>query len=46
MRDHVVARVVSEVSRDLASGLWDSRYGYLRNLNELDVGLRLIIATP
>jgi len=46
MPNDVVARVVSEVSRDLASGLWDSRYGNLRNLNELDVGLRLIIATP
>ncbi|HYG11982.1 MAG TPA: class I SAM-dependent methyltransferase [Pyrinomonadaceae bacterium] len=41
----VVDRVVAEVSRDLASGLWDSRYGHLRNLDALDVGLRLVVAT-
>jgi SAM-dependent methyltransferase len=42
----VVDRVVAEVSRDLASGLWDERYGHLRNLDALDVGLRLVVATP
>lgn len=42
---NVVDRVVSEVSRDLASGLWDDRYGRLRNLDVLDVGLRLVVAT-
>jgi SAM-dependent methyltransferase len=41
----VVDRVVSEVSRDLASGLWDDRHGHLRRLDSLDVGLRLVIAT-
>ncbi len=42
----VVDRVVAEVSRDLDSGLWDSRHGALRTLGALDVGLRLIVALP
>jgi hypothetical protein len=41
----VIDRVVAEVSRDLSSGLWDARYGHLRNLDALDVGLRLVVAT-
>ena len=45
MSTNVVDRVVSEVSRDLASGLWDDRYGHLRRLDALDVGLRLVVAT-
>ncbi len=40
----VVARVVAEVSRDLASGEWDRRYRRLRGLDALDVGLRLVTA--
>lgn len=46
MSPAVVDRVVSEVSRDLASGLWDERHGTLRRLHALDVGLRLVVATP
>jgi SAM-dependent methyltransferase len=46
MSPSVVDRVVAEVSRDLASGLWDDRHGRLRNLDELDVGLRLVVAAP
>jgi hypothetical protein len=45
MSANVVDRVVADVSRDLASGLWDQRHGHLRNLDELDVGLRLVVAT-
>jgi SAM-dependent methyltransferase len=45
MSPAVVDRVVAAVSRDLASGLWDERYGQLRSLDALDVGLRLIVAT-
>lgn len=41
----VVDRVVAEISRDLASGSWDERYGHLRALDALDVGLRLVVAT-
>jgi SAM-dependent methyltransferase len=29
---------------DLESGAWDERYGHLREMEELDVGLRLVIA--
>lgn len=42
----VVDRVVAEVSRDLKSGRWDERHGHLRRLDALDVGLRLVVATP
>lgn len=42
---NIVDRVVFEVSRDLASGLWEDRYGHLRSLDALDVGLRLVVAT-
>ena len=45
MPANVVDRVVAEVSRDLASGLWDDRHGHLRSLDALDVGLRLVVAT-
>ena len=40
----VVARVVSAVARDLASGAWDGRHGALRGLDAYDAGLRLVIA--
>jgi SAM-dependent methyltransferase len=46
MATDVVDRVVSAVSRDLASGRWDERHGHLRSLDALDVGLRLVVATP
>lgn len=34
------------LAADLASGAWDAKYGYLRQLGELDCGHRLIIARP
>jgi SAM-dependent methyltransferase len=40
----VTARALDRLARDLASGAWDERYGYLRTTPELDVGLRLIWA--
>jgi SAM-dependent methyltransferase len=40
----VVERVVTAVSRDLKGGQWDEKYGHLRNLKELDAGLRIITA--
>lgn len=43
--DAVVERVVRQVARDLESGAWDRRHGRLRELEELDAGLRLIVAT-
>jgi len=39
----VVERVVHDLQRDLESGLWDTRHGALRQLDELDAGLRLVI---
>jgi SAM-dependent methyltransferase len=42
----VVKRVVAEVDGDLRSGTWDQRYGYVRHLDELDVGMRIVVAHP
>jgi SAM-dependent methyltransferase len=46
MPEATVERVVGALERDLASGEWDRRHGHLRELDELDVGLRLVVATP
>ncbi len=40
----VLARGTEQLRADLASGAWDARHGHLRNLAELDVGYRLIVA--
>ena len=40
----VTARAIEALRADLESGAWDERYGDLRELPELDVGLRLITA--
>lgn len=40
----VVARVVADVRADLESGAWDERHGRLRQLDEYDVGMRLVVA--
>lgn len=40
----VVERAVADVARDLRDGAWDRRHGALRQLDELDVGMRLIVA--
>ena len=45
MPQNVVARVVQDVSRDLADGSWDARYGALRQLQEYDAGRRLFVAS-
>lgn len=42
----VVARVVRDVERDLASRAWDERHGHLRQLDAYDAGLRLVVARP
>jgi hypothetical protein len=42
----IVDRVVQALQRDLSSGEWDRRHGRLRDLEELDVGLRLVVGTP
>jgi SAM-dependent methyltransferase len=41
-----VDRMVVALERDLDSGEWDRRHGHLRQLDELDVGLRLVVGTP
>jgi hypothetical protein len=41
-----VDRAVRALERDLSSGEWDRRHGHLRELEELDVGLRLVVSTP
>jgi hypothetical protein len=46
MDSGVVNRVVTSVRTDLESGAWDDRYGHLRSLKSLDVGLRLITNRP
>jgi hypothetical protein len=46
MPDDVVERVAAAVRRDLANGDWDRRYGHLRGLEALDVGLRLLVSYP
>jgi hypothetical protein len=46
MPAEVVARVARDVERDLADGTWDRRHGGLRKLDQLDAGLRLVVAWP
>ena len=46
MPPEIVDRVVGALERDLSSGDWDRRHGHLRELEALDVGLRLVIGTP
>ena len=38
------AAAVARLARDLDTGEWDRRHGHLRELSELDVGLRLLVA--
>ena len=40
----VVERCVQRLRRDLESGEWEARHGYLRELTELDLGYRLLVA--
>jgi SAM-dependent methyltransferase len=46
MPPDVVSRVVEAVERDLQEGAWDARHGRLRELDEYDAGLRLLVANP
>ena len=40
----VAERCAGRLRRDLESGKWEDRYGYLRELTELDLGYRLVVA--
>ena len=46
MPPEVVDRVVQAVARDLGDGTWDARHGHLRELDEYDVGMRLVVSEP
>ena len=46
MSPEVVNRVVAAVEQDLRDGTWDARHGHLRELDEYDAGLRLLVAKP
>jgi SAM-dependent methyltransferase len=39
-----IERALAELAADLESGEWDRRHGHLRELDELDIGLRLVHA--
>ena len=39
---NTVARGVERLNRDLESGAWEERFGYLRSLDVLDAGYRLL----
>ncbi|MCA9594940.1 MAG: class I SAM-dependent methyltransferase [Myxococcales bacterium] len=40
----VVERVVTALAADLESGAWQAKHGYLRDLDEYDAGLRLVVS--
>jgi SAM-dependent methyltransferase len=44
MPREIVERVVGALRRDLEDGSWDARHARLRELEEYDVGLRLVVA--
>jgi SAM-dependent methyltransferase len=46
MPAEVVNRVVDAVGRDLQDGTWDARHGHLRELEEYEAGLRLVVYKP
>lgn len=41
-----VEQAMGQLERDLADGTWDRRNRGLRDLQELDVGMRLVVARP
>jgi SAM-dependent methyltransferase len=43
MDDRIVDRVLDTLSADLRDGTWDRRHGRLRQLDALDVGLRMVV---
>jgi len=46
MSPEFVDRVVEEVERDLQDGTWNARHGHLHDLDEYDVGMRLLVSHP
>jgi hypothetical protein len=41
--DEIIAPAMRRLGDDLESGAWDKRYGHLRELNEFDLGYRIIV---
>ena len=41
-----VEPAMARLSRDLDSGTWEQRYGHLTDLDELDLGYRLVVRRP
>jgi SAM-dependent methyltransferase len=46
MPQEVVDRVVAAVERDLRDGTWKEHHGHLRELDDYDAGLRLVVSNP
>jgi len=44
--DGVEEEIVERLARDLESGLWDERYGHLREMESFEGSLRLVVSTP
>jgi SAM-dependent methyltransferase len=42
--EQVVTRGIARLEADLESGSWEQRFGYLRGLDTLDAGYRLLVA--
>jgi len=41
-----ITNALTKLEQDLASGVWEERYGHLTALENLDVGYRLVVAQP
>jgi len=39
-------RIIGRLAADLESGLWDERYGYLREMESFEGSLRLVVSEP
>jgi hypothetical protein len=44
MPTEATERGLARLRSDIESGRWDEKYGHLRTLSELDIGLRLVCA--
>lgn len=44
LEPHVEQRIVARLAADLQSGVWDARWGHLRELDSLDGALRLVVS--
>jgi hypothetical protein len=40
----IVRRGTDRLRRDLETGAWDARHGELRDMSEIDIGYRLLVA--